>query len=618
MSTTPTSRRTSRPVVTVAVALCLVATGLREARGEPCAPNSPAACVVTATKLESDGATTADREQAVALYRQACGWGHAPACVLAGHRLRNGENDAHDPNSAAELFRTACDSGNAEGCNMLGIMYSAGEGGLGADLTRSRRLYQLACSNGWAWGCYNVAVRMRDGEGGDQDLAGAATHFCAACDADIADACNALGALYWDGKGVSQDRLRANVYFTKGCDGDTAWACYNLATSYRDGDGVLAKDPARAAALLRKACDLGVARGCNLAAIMFNDGETGAKDYLLAFGLFHKACDDGYHWGCHNLASMYRKGRGIGQDEERAAVLYRKACDGGIAEACEAIGATNGSAAARTTPTPTPTAMPRPTVTPTPRPTRIPTPPPAATRWRRNCQVVWKASHELVYTVTTQVTDGMDGPTSLHAERRDLLALVNELDVTGELELERSRNACVREIDQAPTYDNPVPSNLGSSNADMTISPALDEALDELWELVGSRARAAGEPCPHLRFIAGDDGVMYDTETGLEWLAGPDERTTRDEARLWVDGLSSAGGGWRMPTKEELYGLYTGGLGIRNMTAFLNTTGSWVWSASETAGSPASWGFSFAREGSMVMNGCKFCDSRACAVRARR
>jgi TPR repeat protein len=571
-----------------------------------------------AASLESDDATTADRAQAVVLYRQACDWGHVPACIRAGHRLRSGKDIAHDQSSAIELFHTACEGGGPEGCNMLGIMYANGEGGLSTDIARARQLYLRACSDGWAWGCYNVATRMRDGEGGEQDLAGAATRFGTACDSGIADACNALGNMYWNGNGVGQDQLRANMYYTKGCDGDAAWACYNLGTSYRNGEGVLAKDLDRAAELLRTACELGVAQGCNLAGIIHHDGETGTKDRLLAFGLFHKACDDGYHWGCNNMASMYREGRGIGQDEERAVALFRKACDGGIADACEAIGATSEAAVAQATPTPAPTATPRPTASPRPRPPRAKTPPPAATRWQRNCHVVWSSRNELVYTGTTQVTDGEDGETSWHVNRSDLLALVNELDVTGETELTQARQAALRAIEQAPAYDNPLSSIAGGSDADMTISPILSKALDVLWELVDRRATAAGEPCPHVRFDAGDDGIMHDTKTNLEWLAGPDERTIRDDAVAWVDGLVVAGGGWRLPTKTELHDLYTGGLNPRNMSSFLNMTGTWVWTASEDGGPSESWGYSFAREGSMVMTGCRNCDSRAFAVRQRR
>lgn len=597
--------------VSAVLILGVIATDARDAQAETCNQSSPAVCVDTAATLESDTASNADRERAVALYQQACGWEYVPACVLAGHRLRNGQGVVHNPAAAADLFADACSRGNSEGCYMLGFMYSSGEGGLTADPARSRELYLRSCNMGLAWGCFNAAKQLRDGSGGPMDLTGAVERFTKACERGVAESCNIVGNSYWAGKGATKDKLRANMYYTKGCDGDHGWSCFNLGTSYRDGEGVPSEDPVRAVSLLRKACDLDAAEACNAAGVVFHDTDTDIKDLLLAFALFHKACDGGYHWGCHNMAKMYRDGLGIGEDQARGISLFRKACDGGISESCEAIGI------APATPTPQPTTAPQPTPRPTVPPAPIPAPVQAGSQWQRNCRAAWKSSNELVYTVSTQVVDGADESSSLQVERRDLVLLLNELDVTGEPALEQARTTCLRLIEEAPAYDNPLPSNLGG-DADMTVTPALSRAMDQLWTRIGIRAKAAGEPCAWLRFDLSADGIMYDSETGLEWLTGSDERTTRDEAVAWVDGLSSEGGTWRMPTKEELMALHEGGLRTHNMKTFLNTTGSWAWTESEESGPPMTWGFNFAREGSMVMNGCNFCDSRALAARTRK
>jgi hypothetical protein len=72
-------------------------------------------------------------------------------------------------------------------------------------------------------------------------------------------------------------------------------------------------------------------------------------------------------------------------------------------------------------------------------------------------------------------------------------------------------------------------------------------------------------------WIAYACGVVWDTKTGLEWVAGPDKDTNWDEAKDWVDNLNVAGGGWRMPTTDELKTLYVKGRGTRNMTPLLGT-----------------------------------------------
>jgi hypothetical protein len=76
-------------------------------------------------------------------------------------------------------------------------------------------------------------------------------------------------------------------------------------------------------------------------------------------------------------------------------------------------------------------------------------------------------------------------------------------------------------------------------------------------------------------YVAYANGVVMDKTTGFEWLVGPDKDTNWNQAKSWVQGL---GDGWRMPTLDELAGLYKKGAGPRNMTPLLKTTGWWVWS----------------------------------------
>jgi hypothetical protein len=79
------------------------------------------------------------------------------------------------------------------------------------------------------------------------------------------------------------------------------------------------------------------------------------------------------------------------------------------------------------------------------------------------------------------------------------------------------------------------------------------------------------------RYWVSQDGVIHDTKTNLEWLVGPDKNTTWDDVKAWVDSLTVGGGGWRMPTKEELLQLYQNGKGTRNIDPVFQTTGWWVW-----------------------------------------
>ncbi len=93
-------------------------------------------------------------------------------------------------------------------------------------------------------------------------------------------------------------------------------------------------------------------------------------------------------------------------------------------------------------------------------------------------------------------------------------------------------------------------------------------------------------------YIVYANGIVKDTGTGLEWFAGPDKNITWGEANSWVKSLNLSGGGWRMPSLNELESLYKKGAGPRNMTPFLKTKGWWVWSG-ETVGSREARSFAF-------------------------
>jgi len=60
------------------------------------------------------------------------------------------------------------------------------------------------------------------------------------------------------------------------------------------------------------------------------------------------------------------------------------------------------------------------------------------------------------------------------------------------------------------------------------------------------------------RFSRSEDGVITDSVTNLQWLLGPDKDVTYNQAEQWVAwaAANAAGGGWQMPTREQLKTLY--------------------------------------------------------------
>ena len=114
-----------------------------------------------------------------------------------------------------------------------------------------------------------------------------------------------------------------------------------------------------------------------------------------------------------------------------------------------------------------------------------------------------------------------------------------------------------------------------------------------------------------------DSGVVYDTELGLEWYAGPDQSTSWEEAKNWVTGLEEFGGGWRMPTRKELKTLHHIGDGVNNITYLLYNSGYWIW-AGTTKDSSSRWIFSFSYGGEGWHGRPPPDGGRALAVRIRK
>jgi hypothetical protein len=119
------------------------------------------------------------------------------------------------------------------------------------------------------------------------------------------------------------------------------------------------------------------------------------------------------------------------------------------------------------------------------------------------------------------------------------------------------------------------------------------------------------------RFIAYNNGIIWDKKTSFEWISGPDKDMTWDEAKSWVENLTVDGGGWRIPTIKELKTLYQEGVGPHNMTPLLKTTGGYIWSSEIKEGSSMAHGFLFDNIDEHWGFPSVF-DKRAFAVRSRK
>ena len=104
-------------------------------------------------------------------------------------------------------------------------------------------------------------------------------------------------------------------------------------------------------------------------------------------------------------------------------------------------------------------------------------------------------------------------------------------------------------------------------------------------------AEAVAAPPPILidgRYTLPGGGVVHDTVTGLTWQrATAPEKLNWSDAKSYCKALLLAGGGWRLPSKDELLSLLQGRFKGRTIdtVAFPDTPYDWFWTSSPVAGS---------------------------------
>ena len=107
------------------------------------------------------------------------------------------------------------------------------------------------------------------------------------------------------------------------------------------------------------------------------------------------------------------------------------------------------------------------------------------------------------------------------------------------------------------------------------------------------RAATVVERSSDGRYTKDPDGVITDSRTGLQWYVEPNRNSNcYDDAKKWVESLTVAGGGWRMPSRNELESLYQKGKGSHNTDPIFKISDWGAW-AGETSGAIGAGMFNF-------------------------
>jgi hypothetical protein len=223
---------------------------------------------------------------------------------------------------AAARYQECCDAGNPRDCVHLAEAYSAGDGVTKngdkekALLERAIDIFQKACDGGAVVACLNAGnMWMKYADNSDS----ANPLYRKACDGGNATGCLHLGEAYEFGHGLHGDNAQAVSFYQKACDGGQPSGCLKAGEMYEGLFPPVPEDRARVNALYRKACDghkiatdeqydsvvnADIAHGCEFLGYAYKYGRGAPIDTAQAAALFRKACDLGDSGGCDGLKEL--------------------------------------------------------------------------------------------------------------------------------------------------------------------------------------------------------------------------------------------------------------------------------------------------------------------------
>ena len=148
--------------------------------------------------------------------------------------------------------------------------------------------------------------------------------------------CRRLGAMYHLGVGVNRDAVRARELYARACDGGLAEGCNGIGLlDELPGGGAPGGpigDPSAAEGWYRQACDRGLPAGCgNLARVLDKAGAT----FDIVVPLFKRGCDGDVAGSCLFYGGYLLAHTG---DPVETARAFGRACDLALPAACLELG----------------------------------------------------------------------------------------------------------------------------------------------------------------------------------------------------------------------------------------------------------------------------------------
>lgn len=333
-------------MILVTTAALLLGCVDRGASADSCAPGRRDACFERGLRQIHSMPPEFDLAAAAASFDLACGDGHLGACVELGQLVQHGRGVPWDSVRALSLFQRACDGGYGPGCQSLGLMVRQGNG-TRPDEPRAHDLIQRAidllrddCDGRRPEGCVSLGYLLETGFGVTlPDPIEAGRVYERGCAAGDADACAESARVRIDR--ASGDISLEIERMQKACE-RSARACGLLGQLRWNRRHGLPREPALALDLVRRGCEGGDGQSCLALGVLLSLGEEIEADPAGAEGAYQRACLLGFADGCRMAAEIaqYRYQRtGDLREAQALAEQLGTGCRVGDAEACTALGA---------------------------------------------------------------------------------------------------------------------------------------------------------------------------------------------------------------------------------------------------------------------------------------
>ncbi len=335
-----------------------------------CTRKSAIACEDAAEMALSgeDGTGRKNPGRAVAMLTAGCELGRGDSCTRLGDVHRDGEGVAVDPHRALAAYTLGCQAGDGAGCMGMARLHEAGPL---KDLPAAFAEHARACQLGEGSGCRILETLSQHAGANDATRAQAAALLAASCEgtAHVEDACTALAQSYAFGGLAGKDPKRALAVAKASCGRGYRPACMLIADYVVLGIGVVANPGAAreryttlcdqdlpeacwklgtmlsqdgkhtdAASLFHRACEEGLAAGCNSFGFCLYTGQGATWNVGEARTAYERACELGDDFGCANVGEIYQFGIGVPVDLTAAATSYAKSCDQVAVAGCARLG----------------------------------------------------------------------------------------------------------------------------------------------------------------------------------------------------------------------------------------------------------------------------------------